>query len=58
MRHVTEFFLKIISISLIPFYVIGYAIYGFMVWYWNFNHRSCLKGEWEPTIKDGAKCEK
>lgn len=50
MKDVGEFLLKIISIIIIPVFMIIYALYGIRVWGWNFCNSSCINGEWTFKI--------
>ena len=50
MKDIGEFFLKLISIIVIPFFMFGYALYGFRVWCWNFVHSSIIEGDWGSII--------
>ena len=50
MKDVGEVFLKILSLFLIPIFVIIYALYGVRVWCWNFVHSSAIQGNWTFKI--------
>lgn len=50
MNHIFECILKVLSILILPVFVIGYGIYGIRVWYYNFVNESALNGTWKPII--------
>ena len=55
MKDILDFFLKLIAIVFIPFFMIGYALYGFRIWCWYFVHASAIGGKWSITIPDALK---
>jgi hypothetical protein len=41
---------RVLTVFLLPLFVIGYALYGARVWLWNQANRNPLEGVWEFTI--------
>lgn len=52
MKDILESFLKILTIMLIPVFIIAYAFYGFRIWCWYFVHASATGGKWNIIIPD------
>jgi hypothetical protein len=50
MKNIEEALLRCLCITVIPFFMFGYALYGFRVWCWNFVHSSTIKGNWKFNI--------
>ena len=49
-RDLASLIMRIISVALLPFYVLGYGLYGARVWLWNWTNRDPYSGNWEFVI--------
>ena len=49
-RDLASLFMRVVSIALLPFFIVGYALYGARVWLWNYTNRDPYSGEWEFGI--------
>lgn len=50
MKDVLEVLMKIVSVFTLPFFIVGYAIYGIRVWSYNVVHESALRGSWKFAV--------
>jgi hypothetical protein len=50
-----EVFLKVTSVVFLPFFIVGYGLYGARVWLWNVANRSAFEGDfhWKIQKKEG-----
>ncbi len=42
---------RIISVALLPAFIVGFGIYGARVWLWNWANRDPMSGTWEFVIQ-------
>ena len=55
MKDILEVLFKVVTLILIPLFIVEYAAYGIRVWAWNFVHNSCLDGQWTVKIRTEVK---
>ncbi len=50
MRDIASFIMRIVSIILLPVFMVGFALYGARVWLWNWTNCDPYDGVWAFII--------